>query len=193
MRALKLLNDHCHHVEPMEDVKYENTPMNQIHSTSTAAGVSTVGVRDIPNHKTPINSAVASGMHEHCKRLDDYITLSNMNSKNVEMLLEAERLCSELNGLRVTFCKSGKDRTGMAVTLEQSRVLGERFSCGNSAERVLRDANIMREYGCRILIAEKNIGRKIYSINSLQTQFIPLLYRPPVNTQENLIKGADLS
>lgn len=68
----------------------------------------------------------------------------NINSKNVEMLVAVERVCVMLGGCRVTFCKSGKDRTGMAVTYEQSRQLGERFGCGQSMERVLRDANVMR-------------------------------------------------
>ena len=42
------------------------------------------------------------------------------------MLHELEVVCNALEGLRVSFCKSGKDRTGMAVTLEQARFLGER-------------------------------------------------------------------
>lgn len=88
----------------------------------------------------------------------------------------------------MTFCKSGKDRTGMAITLEQSRQLGERYGCGISQSRVLRDANLMRLHGVRILIAEKNIGRKVYSINKLQVQFLPVLYRPPVQVCEDIMK-----
>lgn len=72
------------------------------------------------------------------------LSSSNINSKNVDLLVAAERVCVMLGGCRVTFCKSGKDRTGMAVTYEQSRQLGERFGCGQSFERVLRDANLMR-------------------------------------------------
>ena len=72
------------------------------------------------------------------------LTSSNINSKNVDMLVAVERVCVMLGGCRVTFCKSGKDRTGMAVTYEQSRQIGERFGCGYSIPRVLRDANVMR-------------------------------------------------
>ena len=173
LRALKLLNDYCHRSRPVE------TPETAAAPTTSISGNMGTSAFDM--------------IHMMCRRLDEYVRYSNVNSKNVEMLLEAERICLLLNGLRVTFCKSGKDRTGMAVTLEQSRILGERFSCGNSHARILRDANVMREHGCRVLIAEKNIGRKIYSINSLQAQFIPLLYRPPTAVQENLIKSGDLS
>ena len=160
LRALKLLNDYCHRSRPVETAP-ESIPLSSSSSSSSSInGSSGTSAFDV--------------IHMMCRRLDEYVRYSNVNSKNVEMLLEAERICLLLNGLRVTFCKSGKDRTGMAVTLEQSRILGERFSCGNSHARILRDANVMREHGCRVLIAEKNIGRKIYSINSLQAQFIPL-------------------
>ena len=99
---------------------------------------------------------------------DAILTPENLLSKNVDMLVAAERVCVLLGGCRITFCKSGKDRTGMAVTYEQSRQLGERFGCGVSNARVLRDSRVMRVNGVRILIAEKNIGRRVYSINSLQ-------------------------
>ena len=182
LRALKLLNDYCHRTRPVNSSQYSQT----VAPTGENLPIP-------PNSHIPAAQAGFDIMHTLCRRLDEYIRYSDVAAKNVEMLLEAERICVLLNGLRVTFCKSGKDRTGMAVTLEQARILGERFSCGNTHARLQRDANIMREYGCRVLVAEKNIGRKVYSINSLQTQFIPQLYRPPVNVQESLIKGGDLS
>lgn len=46
----------------------------------------------------------------------------------------------------------------------------------------------MRLHGVRLLIAEKNIGRKIYSINKLQVQFLPILYRPPLQVCEDIMK-----
>lgn len=113
------------------------------------------------------------------------------SSKNVEMLREIEGICRMLGGCRVTFCKSGKDRTGMAVTLEQSRLLGERYDCGQSIDRILRDANSMRLFGTRIKITEKNIGRAVYAINKFQMQFLPYLYRPPLEVTEDLIKSTD--
>lgn len=121
--------------------------------------------------------------------------------------MEAAIASYSINACKVTFCKSGKDRTGMAITLEQSRILGDRFGCGTSQERVLADANNMRVYGTRIMIAEKNIGRRVYSstltffiynflvhvlnahlVNKLQVQFMPLLYRPPYQVCEDMMK-----
>ncbi|CAI8005393.1 Inositol polyphosphate-4-phosphatase type I A [Geodia barretti] len=43
--------------------------------------------------------------------------------KNVEFFLYLEQLCQRLCGGRLTCCKSGKDRTGMSVTLEECSVL----------------------------------------------------------------------
>lgn len=169
LRALKLMNEYCYRVKPSEVV----TETTSVDGGGLGLNTDTI--------------------HMYCRRFDEYVRFSSATAKNVELLQESERLCSLLNGIRVTFCKSGKDRTGMGVTLEQSRELGERFGCGQSQSRLLRDAQLMREYGCRVLIAEKNIGRKVYSINSLQAQFIPLLYRPPTRVQENLMKGGDLS
>jgi hypothetical protein len=80
---------------------------------------------------------------------------------------------------------------GMAVTYDQSRSLGERFGCGNSLKRTMRDAAVMRTNGVRIKIAEKNIGRPVYSINQLQAQFMPLVYRPPKETLEDLMRKDD--
>ena len=47
------------------------------------------------------------------------LSSGNVISKNVDLLVAVERVCVALAGCRVTFCKSGKDRTGMAVTYEQ--------------------------------------------------------------------------
>lgn len=76
----------------------------------------------------------------------------------------------------------------MAVTLEQARTLGERFGCGLSPERLLRDATLLRLYGTRLQVCEKNIGKAVYSINLLQAQFLPPLYRPPPAVCEDMMK-----
>lgn len=61
-----------------------------------------------------------------------------------------------------------------------------------AAERngALADANVLRAHGCRLLVAEKNIGRPLYSFNALQRQFIPELYQPPSQTIQDVITSA---
>ena len=49
----------------------------------------------------------------------------------------------------------------------------------------------MRVHGVRIDVAEKNIGRRVYSINALQVHFLPVMYRPPAETLETLMRKDD--
>ena len=173
IRGLKYLNNYCH----------KSQPINQLSNDSHDASVKST-------------QSVSHHVHTHplIQDLSELIRNANFGTKNVEMLMEIERICLMLNGCRVTFCKSGKDRTGMAVTLEQSRQLGERFGIGIGFDRVLKDANIMRQYGTRIKVCEKNIGKPVYSFNKFQSSFLPHLYRPPEAVLEDMIKtGKDNS
>ena len=43
--------------------------------------------------------------------------------KNVEIHKLAAEMSRQMGAIRVVNCKSGKDRTGMAITLEQARLL----------------------------------------------------------------------
>jgi hypothetical protein len=94
----------------------------------------------------------------------------------------AEDAVRSLNGARQVMCKSGKDRTAMAVTLEQSRIACALLDVG--AARDL--ANIMREYGVRISIAEKNVGSRLYSFNMIQRMALPRDYRPPTSVIQDM-------
>ena len=49
----------------------------------------------------------------------------------------------------------------------------------------------MRVHGVRIDVAEKNIGRRVYSINALQVHFLPVMYRPPAEVLETLMRKDD--
>ncbi|CAK4682816.1 unnamed protein product [Aphanomyces euteiches] len=122
---------------------------------------------------------------------------TTMTKKNHRILLEASDDIRRLNGGRVTFCKSGKDRTAMSVTLDQARIVGSLWKEG--APLLIHDqgqnvdwtllkpvANLMREFGVRIEVAKKNVGQLRYSFNSLQRKMLPKMYRPP---RSAIIKG----
>ncbi|KAI9909616.1 hypothetical protein PsorP6_014451 [Peronosclerospora sorghi] len=123
----------------------------------------------------------------------------NSASKNTCILLHAADAVRSLNGGRVTYCKSGKDRTAMSMTLEQARLLVEQkrnvlqeLESGNGKEdgpldEVKNVANMMREFGVRIQIAKKNVGRFKYSFNSLQRKLLPEIYRPPMSTIQDMV------
>ena len=216
LKGLRDMNAYCTKARPVSVALYEmpsqSQSQQQSQSSSTAnntpnltpsssssnlkndiAAAKRVSINTTSSTATASSAAAAlsnlkQATHPLVKTLHDTILSSSLSLKNVDLLIEVERLTLLMGGCRVTFCKSGKDRTGMACTLEQSRQLGERYGCGLSLPRLLRDANLMRVHGCRLLIAEKNIGRKVYSINKLQAQFLPVMFRPPNQVCEDLMK-----
>lgn len=101
-------------------------------------------------------------------------------SKNVKILHLAEDACRLMDGLRFTSCKSAKDRTGMAVTLEQCRVLVREFQL--PAKHVPYALSTMRSEGTRMDNVLKNIGKRKYAFNRTQVSFLPAMYRPPVGS-----------
>ncbi|KAK6011261.1 hypothetical protein OSTOST_23665, partial [Ostertagia ostertagi] len=62
------------------------------------------------------------------------VVASEPSRKNLAIFEWAMTACELLDGHAVICCKSGKDRTGMAVTMEQGRVLRE--TCGLNAAQV---------------------------------------------------------
>lgn len=115
---------------------------------------------------------------------------NNKSSKNVNLIMEVQRVAMLLHACMVVFCKSGKDRTGMVVTYRQAQTLCENYGCGSleSQDHAISIANIMRQYGTRIRVCEKNIGKPVFSINMIQSQFLPVIYRPPSSVSEDILK-----
>ena len=116
------------------------------------------------------------------------------------ILDEAAALCQRLGGGGVVFCKSGKDRTAMHVTFKQAQYANQfrrtnpsqTSGDGNGSQfddQTTADATVMRIYGTRLPICEKNVGQAKYAFNSLQVKFMPDALKPPMNTLAGFLKG----
>lgn len=71
-------------------------------------------------------------------------SLRQNTMKNIRILHSAEDIARGMHGLRFTSCKSAKDRTSMAVTLEQCRILQDEFHLPQSCVQSVLDT--MRRY-----------------------------------------------
>merc|ERR1711862_934775 len=103
---------------------------------------------------------------------------SSRCEKNVEILPLIADFVRRIGGLRCTLCKSGKDRTSMAVTWEQGRWLS-RVAPDTPSGRIMDIVNDMRLEGVRIQNAFKNIGKQKFAFNSLQRKYLPGPYKVP--------------
>lgn len=75
-------------------------------------------------------------------------------------------------------CKSGKDRTGMSVTLEISRSLVEDLGVLGGSEV----CKVLRTYGVRRMNLYANTGQSKFAFNQIQKQMLPSCYKPPPGT-----------
>ena len=71
------------------------------------------------------------------------VTKSTKKEKDTQILPRSADVSRRLGGLRMTSCKSAKDRTSMSITWEMSRILNQCH--GLPSSEILHSADIMRQ------------------------------------------------
>ena len=131
------------------------------------------------------NRSSVEGIDELLGELDKLIR-AKQAKYNLDILQKAQTLTRKMNGGRCTCCKSGKDRTGMSVTLEELSILQEYHKPKDEkpwSERFLTYwLDYTRSKGCRIMNVTKNIGEPRYAFNKFQVMALPKLLRPPADS-----------
>lgn len=155
-------------------IMYKKIPQPEMKNTDASSGKSCFIQSSPPSllKDSTVSEQVIANM------LDKMEELLRVNtSKNVKILHVAEDITRAFSGLRVTSCKSAKDRTGMAVTLEQARILQQEFHLpAGNLQNVL---DVVRSEGTRLDNTMKNIGRRKFAFNLPQVMALPQQYRPP--------------
>ncbi|KAL4002408.1 hypothetical protein ACH3XW_3330 [Acanthocheilonema viteae] len=105
---------------------------------------------------------------------------TNPTNKNISIFRLVMAVNTALHGIAVLCCKSGKDRTSMAITYEEGRIIRE--NCGITAEQMGEMIVCLRREGVRRENCRKNIGKALYSFSHFQINFIPKEFRPPSGT-----------
>uniref|UniRef100_A0A7E4W547 PH domain-containing protein n=1 Tax=Panagrellus redivivus TaxID=6233 RepID=A0A7E4W547_PANRE len=111
----------------------------------------------------------------------------NPSRKNVAIFTRVMTLMATLRATCTLGCKSGKDRTSMAVTLEEARFVKEH--CGVCSDQLVQVTESLRKNGVRLENCRKNIGKSLYSFSPFQTHFIPKEFRPPAGTYGHNVKS----
>ncbi|KAJ8601754.1 hypothetical protein CTAYLR_006753 [Chrysophaeum taylorii] len=118
-------------------------------------------------------------LRQDLRTIRNNIEAAHLRRKHWRMLAAVADFVRAIGGARVTSCKSGKDRTGMSVTFEQSRLLNVHHRL--SADNFDRALYLSRLHGTRVENAAKNVGKPVFAFNAFQIACLPAIYRPPIS------------
>jgi inositol polyphosphate-4-phosphatase len=131
-------------------------------------------------HETPVQESVRDELgvletllNKAQATVNDSCVFSN--EKNVNVLLKTSDLCRFMNGTHGVMCKSGKDRSSMAVTLEQARYLCSQHGVVGGK----KSCEIMRRHGVRRYNVWANTGQKNFAFNGFNHTSLPKCMKPP--------------
>lgn len=133
-----------------------------------------------------VSKNTVAGKRSLWESLGELVEVHAPSEKDVNILLDSAVLCRAMHGGRAVCCKSAKDRTSMASTLELSHVLqqmgvlGESEQAGEHMKQLLH--SLRGAQGCRLRNCELNTGKAQYAFNSFQALHLPELLRPPAET-----------
>uniref|UniRef100_A0A914MIQ9 Uncharacterized protein n=1 Tax=Meloidogyne incognita TaxID=6306 RepID=A0A914MIQ9_MELIC len=109
----------------------------------------------------------------------------NASKKNLTIFKLVMEITRILSGVSILSCQSGKDRTSMALTLEEGRILKE--TCGISNQQMMEIISCLRKEGVRRENCRKNVGKPLYKFSPFQMNFLPKEFRPPMGTFTNFV------
>uniref|UniRef100_A0AAZ3PJ37 PH domain-containing protein n=1 Tax=Oncorhynchus tshawytscha TaxID=74940 RepID=A0AAZ3PJ37_ONCTS len=176
-----LLSTYSDEVGMLEDMEMGVSDLNRVSFKITEAKSeqptdllpSVTGLRPLPSetyllvHPLLFNIGI-NQQQSLAERFGDSSLQERINLRSCEMLKsyyktlrdKLPNLSKRLNGVRLTSCKSAKDRTSMSVTLEQCMLLRDEHTL--SKEHFNRALDCMRREGCRMENVEKNIRSRKY-------------------------------
>jgi hypothetical protein len=107
------------------------------------------------------------------------------SEKHVDVILKLNRLVRRIASTHGILCKSGKDRTGVGVTLEAARIIAEDIGVMGGSAIV----QLLRLHGVRKMNVWANTGQDKFAFNTIQKMNLPPCYQPPAGTHAGSIKS----
>lgn len=156
-------------------IMYKKLPIPEPKSSEASPGKNSFIQTSPPSSTLKDNLVPEQVIMNMLDKMEELLRVNT--SKNVKILHVAEDITRAMNGVRVTSCKSAKDRTAMAVTLEQTRILQQEFHLPTGNLQNVLD--VIRSEGTRLDNTMKNIGRRKFAFNLPQVMALPQQYRPP--------------